>query len=640
MGKPYSKELLQLRNSVQWADAQDVSSLRDFLYQNNTERPLICIGSGGSLSACFYAALLYKLHNGILATAMTPLELMYSGQELIRGSKLLYLSASGKNKDILNAIKYGVKLNEIDIMSLSLREGNPTEKFLLNYPRVSHWCKEIPTGKDGFLATNSLVATFSLLSHAYDGEAVAPKLNFYGRYRMTNDCEIMGQTNNFLDKIENFIVLYGAAGESVARDIESKFTEAALGCALLSDYRNFGHGRHHWFAKRLQNSCIIALVTPIEKNLATKTIECLPKNVPIIYLESDLEIPRASIDLLIKALRLVEDLGVVRGIDPGRPGVPSYGSQLYNLNYFKLLNNLLPAESILDLAVKRKIGTMVLYNQELLAYFQKSCKGFVQRLNNTYFTTLAFDYDGTLSESDHTNRYRDHLCDAIIVALESLLQNGIEIRIATGRGKSVGDVFRNSIKREYWSQIKIGYYNGACLIALDEDNENLVKWKNNRLDEELLVLKEELKQRIPNRLMHYLLEERNKQLSITLDSALHNSDLIFNTCREIIWDKKLNSIHVWRSSHSMDVVVCGQVNKLNVLTDNEKTLKIGDYGNYDGNDYEFLSTANSLSVDKVSCNADSCWNIAPSGLRGLYATIYYLSRMTANDGKLKCKFSI
>ncbi|MBO7539395.1 MAG: haloacid dehalogenase-like hydrolase, partial [Prevotella sp.] len=70
------------------------------------------------------------------------------------------------------------------------------------------------------------------------------------------------------------------------------------------------------------------------------------------------------------------------------------------------------------------------------------------------------------------------------------------------------------------------------------------------------------------------------------------------------------------------------------------TLCIGDYGTVEGNDYEMLTSKFSLSVDRVSKNAKSCWNIAPSGMKGLDATLYYLSRMKAIEGKITCKFSV
>ena len=69
-----------------------------------------------------------------------------------------------------------------------------------------------------------------------------------------------------------------------AIDIESKLTEAALANSLLADFRNFGHGRHHWFDKKRKNSAIIALVSPEEKELADKTIAQLPKDIPVLQL--------------------------------------------------------------------------------------------------------------------------------------------------------------------------------------------------------------------------------------------------------------------------------------------------------------------------------------------------------------------
>lgn len=631
MGKPFNNELMMLKSTVEWADHQDVSCLANFLFQQDTQLPLLCIGSGGSLSACHYAALLSKLRNGVLSSSMTPLDLMYSGREVIRGSKLLYLSASGKNKDIQNAIKYGVMYNETAMMSLSLHKYNPTEQLLESYPKVIRWCEEIPSGKDGFLATNSLLATFALLSRSYNGESVSKDLSFNESYTVNRDIDLAA--------IQNFIVLYGAAGESVAKDIESKLTEAALGAALLSDYRNFGHGRHHWFAKRKKDSCIIALVTPVEKELATKTIESLPSDVPVIYIKTELTLPKASIYLLIKAFHFVQDLGEARGIDPGRPGVPPYGRKLYNLSYFKLTNSILPKEAILDIAVKRKLRTGSNNNAELQDYYRKACKTFVQRLNKTCFTTIAFDYDGTLSAPDHASRYKERLRDDIKDALELLLENKIEIRVITGRGQSVGTIFRNSINKVYWHQVKIGYYNGACLVTLDE-KDKLDEWKNQPLNDELKALEEELQQRLPRGCMKYEFAERNQQLSIEDVATASDSEIIFAICREIIWDKQLMSIHVWRSSHSMDVVVYHEASKLRMIEDQEHTLCIGDYGSLDGNDYELLTCPASLSVDKVSLNATCCWNIAPPGVQGLEATLYYLSRLIAKDGKTKCKFNV
>lgn len=632
MGKPFKEELKKLSETIRWAEQQDVTRLAQFLFAENKQIPLVCIGSGGSLSACHYAVQLYQQRNGVLAQAMTPLQLMYAGYNIIRSSKLLFLSASGKNKDILSAIKYGVKYNETGMMSLTLRKNNPTEELLEQYPKVQRWCENIPSEKDGFLATNSLLATFTLLCKA----ACASKYQD-SRFKLN---DLQPETFNLnLSVIQNFIVMYGATGEPVAWDIESKLTEAALGSALLSDYRNFGHGRHHWFDKRGENSCIIALVTPVERELAYKTIGCLPKSVPVIYIETELDGPQASIDMLLKAFRFVNDLGEARGIDPGKPGVPGYGRLLYNLNYYKLTNCILPAEKALDVAVLRKLGIAGRENVPLWVYYSESCQRFVRQLNRGRFTTVAFDYDGTLSASDHKSRFTNGLCDEIRDALMPLLENGVQIVVATGRGKSVGESFQESIDQKYWLQIKVGYYNGACLLTLGDEDE-LKKWKKQHFDSELKELEEELKLRLPAECVGYKFEERSLQLSIEGEMTQAESQLVYDTCREIIWDKQMKGIRVWRSSHSMDIVVYREVSKLRVIEDPEHTLCIGDYGTVEGNDYEMLTSKYSLSVDRVSKNTESCWNIAPSGMKGLDATLYYISRMKANEGKITCKFSV
>lgn len=631
MGKPFKGELEKLQDTIKWAEKQDVTSLAKFLFAEDKRVPLVCIGSGGSLSACHYAAMLYRQRNGVLAEAMTPLQLMYAGRDIIRDSKLLFLSASGKNKDILNAIKYGVKYNEAGMMSLTLRKNNPTEELLEKFPKVQRWCEDIPSEKDGFLATNSLVATFTLLCRSFNQVPVSNGISQERTYSTNYEFD--------LSAIQNFLVLYGAAGEPVAWDIESKLTEAALGSALLSDYRNFGHGRHHWFSKKGDNSCIIALITPVERELAYKTIGCLPKDVPVIFIETELETPAASIDMLLKAFRFVNDLGEARGIDPGRPGVPAYGRMLYNLDYYKLTNRILPKEKTIDVAVRRKLGDAGKENAALWEHYSRACKRFVQRLNKGKYTTVALDYDGTLSAKDRESRYTNGLCDDIKDAFVKLLDNGVEIRIATGRGKSVGKSLKQSIDKKYWPQIKVGYYNGACLLTLG-DEKKLEAFLDNSFDSELKELENELMRRISKDCINYDFSERRQQLSIEGEMTAEESLIIYDICREIIWDKQLTGIRVWRSSHSMDIVVFHEVSKLNVIENPDTTLCIGDYGSVEGNDYELLTSRASLSVDKVSKNADSCWNIAPSGVYGLDATLYYLSRMKANEGKITCKFSV
>ena len=172
------------------------------------------------------------------------------------------------------------------------------------------------------------------------------------------------------------------------------------------------------------------------------------------------------------------------------------------------------------------------------------------------------------------------------------------------------------------------------------DEAQLEEWKSQPFDRELKELRDELRRRLPEDCINYEPTERNLQLSIEKLKTVSDAEVLYNTCQEIIWDKLLKGIHVWRSSHSMDIVVYHEVSKLRVIEDTANTLCIGDYGSVEGNDYELLTCPASLSVDKVSKNAGSCWNIAPAGMKGLDATLYYLSRLTVKDKVIKCKFKV
>ena len=172
------------------------------------------------------------------------------------------------------------------------------------------------------------------------------------------------------------------------------------------------------------------------------------------------------------------------------------------------------------------------------------------------------------------------------------------------------------------------------------EEDKLKAWKKQPFDSELKTLEEELKLRLSKGCVAYKFEERSLQLSIEGEMTQTESQLVYEICREIIWDKQMKGIRVWCSSHSMDIVVYREVSKLQVIEDPERTLCIGDYGTVEGNDYEMLTSKYSLSVDRVSKNAESCWNIVPSGMKGLDATLYYMSRMKANEGKITCKFSV
>lgn len=612
MGKPFKGELEKIKETIRWAEKQDVTALRSF-FSVNAGTPLICIGSGGSYSAASYAAMLYKQMCG-LSVAMTPLAFDISSETIIRDSKLLYFSASGRNKDFLIAFQRGLEIGRGDMAGVCLRQSPKWDEVISKYNSdFEKYTFPIPSVKDGFLATNSLVAFFVLMYRCFfdakPSKYIENEIGFSLNHTMDLSC------------IDNFIVLYSNLSEPVAVDLESKFSEAALGSVLMADYRNFGHGRHQWFDKKGSNSCIVALVNDNDRSLSEKTLSKMPEDVNVVRIESNLKTPIATIDLLVKSFQFVAAIGERRGIDPGRPGVPDYGTELYHLNYAKMIGNQGVAQPEKEQAICKKfrLGSKALIPAKEYTAYAKAYDQFLAQICEKEFNLLALDYDGTICNVDRKSRFNTSLDDSMAKILNKLLADGLRIAIMTGRGGSVHELLQESIKKEYWQQVYMGCYNGTVIVRLSEDTTAIEAVKEAPLDKQLITLEKKLKK--------YAFVPSVRKYSTQLSFTCTDKQKAYEICKEIILANKLDKLHVWSSSHSMDIVVSTKASKIAVKDISEDVLVIGDRGDYEGNDFEMLSLPYSLSVDGVSRNPNCCWNLAPKDLRGLDVVKYYLRKI-------------
>lgn len=623
MGKPFKTEIEKLSITSQWAAGLKIERLTEFLL-DNSDLPLYVVGSGGSLSACYLASLLYQ-KSGNISKPTTPLELLYSKMAL-RKSKILFISSSGKNQDILFAFKVAISQEPDKILTFCMRPLSALSRLVKQYSISESIDCDIPSKKDGFLATNTLLAYYILIckSFGYEIDFASEDIN--------NQLNEIRDFATHISPKHTITVLYGGWGHPVAIDIESKFSEAALCNVNITDYRNFGHGRHYWFAKRPENSAIILLITPEENSIAHKTISLLPKNTPVLSLESKRNSPISSIELLIKSFHLINEFSKNNNIDPGRPHVPDFGRKLYNLkfsSFYKEKSFFKENEKHLYIIRKVKITSILELDQKELKFWESRFESFYKHLRNTPFGIVIFDYDGTLCSAD--DRYKG-LALGIKSELLRLLDNKITIGIATGRGKSVKKELQSFIPYSLQSNVIIGYYNGTMIGSLDDENI-----PDTNISTDILLKKFENEASYLKRIFPSLqLDLRPLQLTISSISK-SNFKRIISQIKVLMLRKEFNSLEILESSHSIDIVIKDQASKLNIISKcvynakiNNKSnnyLCIGDKGEWPGNDYELLSTKYSLSVDEVSSNPDTCWNIASLGVKNSDATYEYLRRL-------------
>ena len=629
MGKPFADELRKIDDTYNWALKVEIPALED-LDAHILEKPVFVVGSGGSSSACCLLAMLHQ-STGVMASNITPLELQYSKEAINKNSSVIFISASGKNSDILLAFDTTVALEPHSIISICLQEKSPLHLKSSKFSISKMLQYENPAGKDGFLATNSLIAYFTIISRLYGH---SPSIS------------TVSPNQNFLDKIPSFVkmlhedftivVLYGGWGKPVAIDLESKFSESGIGNIILSDYRNFGHGRHNWFDKKKKQSAIVALISCEDADIALKTLSLLPDSIPKLILETESSKATASIELLAKSFYLVDAIGKVKGIDPGKPGVPGYGSKLYNLKYSKFYKDKNTFSVKVQNAIMRKqVNNAFLNDEHALSFWKEAYKNYTDKLNKTHFRGIFLDYDGTLCSSEE--RFTPPRAE-IIEKLNYFLSNNIAIGIVTGRGKSVRVELQKFIDKRYWDKVIIGYYNGAQISLLGDNSRPLIENTDNLFDQiaDSLINEALLKEYISVevRLGQVTVIVKDKRLSKSVIAIL--SDFLYN--------KFKFEIQILESSHSIDIISAKTSKRLifgfceQYFGVDANYLCIGDRGKYPGNDYQLLSSEFSLSVDQVSNDPYSCWNLSSTGKNCVNATLEYFEAITPiGDSMFKIK---
>jgi len=434
--------------------------------------------------------------------------------------------------------------------------------------------------------------------------------------------------------------MHGLSTHAAAFDFESKATEAGLISSLVNDHRNFGHGRHHWIAKHGPSTGILALSGPEDRALAAATLRVIPGKIPRVHATFVGDFITVALKSLIAVFYLIKELGEQKGIDPGRPGVPAFGSKIYSLGP-KLLVRDLPQESPIESAVSRKIAALGLSPQHRPVVLSHA-KQALDKLQSSRFCGAALDFDGTLVET--SLRY-EPIPPHVIGALEHLLELGGILAICTGRGKSAHVALRASIEKRYWEQVAVSFYNGATLCRLSDEITSGISLVDKS---ELIPIRDSLQILVtgmsstPGISGTYSNEVRDTQVTFRPTSA-QNFPILLRHIQERLALAPSLRLKCLRSSHSIDVIPNG-VSKVNAIAAAARLfkcakhlqfLRVGDMGDWPGNDSELLDHFAGLSVDRVSANLLTAWNFSPRGLSNTESLAQYLgSFVRETNGEL------
>ncbi|WP_152461856.1 HAD family hydrolase [Roseivivax sp. THAF30] len=568
-----------------------------------------------------FAAQMHELMEGEAAKAVTPLEII-SGPTTNAG--IACFSASGRNRDIGVAFKVAAQREFIPLSALVLRDESPLHSLGRRFQYADVVGFQSDSFKDGFLAVASLVASSVLILRAYlaaapDSEELPSSLEELMHQTVCGwSAEDIASQANDLCLNRTVSLLFTNSLRATSVDLESRFVEAGLGNLHAADLRNFGHGRHFWMHKHKASTSIVCLVGDGMEQLARKSLEALPQEIP--RLRIDFRGPKhlQAIAGLVVGLHLSLGAGDASNTDPAKPGVPEFGRRLYRIGPMHPAGS--QKELNLNAALARKgVNTLGADTEAWFEHYSNS----INFLRDASIQGLVMDYDGTLS--DDRDRFKVGLRPKVSEELNRLLEGGLPVGIATGRGPSAGVSLRSSIKRELWGRVLVGYYNGGIISSLRDERDPLL----GELDT-LDPLLEELRKGAF--LSSCEIRANTKQISVKFSRRRDVSRAlseISEALRISGYDKR-----VVISSHSVDVLLGGQ-SKLTLVEelcnyagiDSSTVLRIGDRADPVGNDFQLLKHPLGLSVDQASGDPKTGWALAPAGIRGVQATVFYLERL-------------
>jgi hypothetical protein len=593
------------------------------------EKPLRIVGSGGSFSCAVFAALLHENYTRHSGKAVTPLDLLRA--PALFESGVLCLTASGRNRDICAAFEKAAREETRPLVGFSLAAASPFTALGAKYGYSKIVPFILPFAADGFLAVNSLFATAILLTRAYRqigrvASSLPPRLTDLLKLAAWPDLfenERICWTEMLSRR--TISVLHSPFLISATIDLESRFVEGALGNIQSADWRNFGHGRHHWMARRGNETGVLALVSDIDRDLAKRTLDLIPPTISRVVATFSGPDDEQALCALYLALHLAEIAGDLAGIDPGKPGVPDFGRKLYRLGPSS--PRPAPQEAPHEAAIRRKAIARVGWSNQK---HHQSVEAAFHHLRECWAQSgaraIIFDYDGTLC--DRRRRF-DPLETEISAHITRLAIAGVAIGIATGRGRSAGRALQAAVPKELWPSILVGYYNGSIVLPL----ENLdLKAEQVPGDRAKIIAARLIEEGVDES----LIEIRRSQISLRLPLGGCPERLVPHVA-EVVTSVDPDA-RVCCSSHSVDVVLDGH-SKLAVLDamcrgrtpELDVTLRFGDKGRWPGNDFKLLQDPFGFSVDEVSDDLHSCWNLAPAGILGVQAMLYYMLRLTVDS---------
>jgi fructoselysine-6-P-deglycase FrlB-like protein len=630
----FSRKLDALPATVDLFRTFDAGALASAL-ANGAGRHALSIGSGGSAIGAEYLARCRDTLGLGPTTVQTPMQIVLDQQDL-HGSDVWLFSAGADNPDVIAASRAALDRRAT---ALHVVTRNPIGGAVEIAARGGGSIHIVPVAdkQDGYLATHSLISSITALLLASDIASREPQGAEFlldnviasviamldPHVRASRAVSLAG-----LSRHDTVVIVSDPLLRPTAVLLDTSIWEAALCPVQTTDFRNFAHGRHAWLHHRVGETVIVALTGQDSRSAWAAIDNVVPSECRRLRLEYDYCGRLENLKALVGGLGLVEAMGTVLEIDPGKPGIGAFGRSVYDDTSLVDLAGTMPAH----LRHKRAaIARSDVYQSGGSPLHVIGRKRFAE-LAEARIGGAVFDYDGTIV----TTAGRFSPPDGIILdEFVRLHDAGLKIGIATGRGGSAGEVLRKVLPAKLLPSILIGYYNGGHLRTADVDIgvdapipdpliTEAADWLNGRHD---LFLDHKFK-------------VSGVQITVEMDRLRNPYRFALDLAECPVFAD--GRVRVMGSGHSYDLVPATS-SKLAVVRaikglvpQDAEVLCFGDSGSRSGNDHALLSHRFAISVGDVCNSPDGCWSLFGSGPTGPEALLKVLRALKpAEAGMLR-----
>ncbi len=274
--------------------------------------PLAIVGAGAMRTAALLWARLHE-QRGYPAWAMTPYQVIERG--VPPGTRVLYLSVSGRHHDMLRAARvvhdlgrdaHAVIFSPGSPLGAMVRDANP-DNGVMQLPE--------PTQRDSLTTIHALVSMAVLAAAVNEGGGPwAPS------------CYVQTQAMP-LGRPSHVIVLGVGHSQPAAFDFSARCRASGFAPAHLTDLRDFSHG--DLMTVQAENTWLVGFSAGSQREPMDRALACVPPEIPRIHFTTDLVGAGAALQLMAQSMVGFVELADRLNMVENEPGKPRWTSQLF-----------------------------------------------------------------------------------------------------------------------------------------------------------------------------------------------------------------------------------------------------------------------------------------------------------------------